>query len=524
MKPFPLWHLIGLWLLVCNASQAQTGTTPAGISTTLSTPPATTQATTPTTQDQGDTKVCSPLAMSKLNEEQKIAAMQAPLNLAVTTLDSAKIEFSSPTLASGKMSHVTITPNFADNLSRVCIIGYFYLGNDLHATEPLTVDHIEIVKQANPNDSAQPISSTRVFFRAPNPQDFLDSHKDIFWKFWSGHEAITLKFAAFDYDNDKGERGKPYFGHSIPVKISHQNASIFAAQIFFLSCYLIAAFTISYHTRGQNPLPGAFPNTLRSRSRIRALLRRLSPWYVAGSSGHASLSQLQMLVFTLIVATLLFYQWIRTGLLQDLSTDLLYLIGISTIGAGGAQVTTSLKKNLDPEVYAYLQQLGWFTAPISGAHSNAVPSQLLLTNGKFDIYKFQMLVFTFVIAAYVVAAGADQLGNIQISATLLSLMGMSQGVYIGGQITTDSVTPFQDQLRGMKLLQASYEAAEGNPAAQAELEQRFELAAKQAADMFNSMFNREIPPFMLQLSKTQQTISTGASSDAPAPTPAPPAA
>jgi hypothetical protein len=496
-----LCYFITLWLVFCCHVHAQTTATTPGLSTTLSTPGS--------DQAKADPPVCSPLVMSRLNEKQKIAAMQAPLNEAVTTIDSAKIEFSSPSLASGKMNYVTITPNFADNMSRVCIIGYFYLGNDQSATEPFNVDHIEIIRQANPNDAAAaPVSSTRIFFRAPNPHDLLASQKDIYWKFWTGHIDAKLKFAAFDYDSATGERGKAYFGHSIPVQISHEKSSIFKAVLFGLICYFIAAFTISYHNKGQNAMPTSLPNAVRSPSRIRVVLRKLSPWYLAGSSGHASLSQLQMLLFTLIVATLLFYQWTRTGLLQEISTDLLYLIGISTIGAGGAQVANSIKKNLDPAVYDYLQRLGWFTAPIAGAHSNAIPSQLLLTNGRFDIYKFQMLVFTFVIAAYVIMAGGDQLGNIQISATLLSLMGMSQGVYIGGQITTDSVSPFQDQLRGMQMLQASYDAAAGNPAAQAELAQRFELAAQQAAEMFNSMFNRDIPPFMLKLSPSSTYIDS----------------
>ncbi len=483
-----LCTLLTLWLTICCFSHAQTDT----------------PSTTPV-------NVCSPLAVSKLkNEAEKIAAIQGPLNAAINTIDTAKIEFSSPSLASGKINYVTITPNFADNISRVCIIGYFYLGNMEHngETEPLNVDHLEIIKQANPNDSTQPISSTRIFFRAPNPEDFAPSKKDVFWKVLARHEEVTLKFAAFDYDSDKQQIGKAYFGHSIPVKISHQKESIAAAFVFCFVCYFIAAFTISYHTKRHNPMPASLPNALRSRSRLHAWLRRLSPWYLAGSSGHASLSQLQMLLFTLIVATLLFYQWARTGLLQELSTDLLYLIGISTIGAGGAQVTNSIKKNLDPAVYDYLQRLGWFTAPIAGAHSNAMPSQLLLTNGRFDIYKFQMLVFTLVIAAYVIMAGGDQLGNIQISGTLLSLMGMSQGVYIGGQITTDSVSPFQDQLRGMQMLQANYDAAAGNPAAQAELAQRFELAAQQAAEMFHAMFNRDIPPFMLRLSQLPANVDS----------------
>jgi hypothetical protein len=292
---------------------------------------------------------------------------------------------------------------------------------------------------------------------------------------------------------------KTHFGHSIPVGISYKKASITAALLFSVFFYLVAAFTISYSiNKNQEILPTSI-------SGIRLFFRKLSPWCIVGSSGKASLSQLQMLVFTLIVGTLLFYQWVRTGVLQEISTDLLYLIGISTIGAGGNEIAKSVKKNLDPEVYAYVQQLGWFTAPMENAHTAAHPSELLLTNGRFDIYKFQMLLFTTVIAGYVIASGANELGNIQISATLLTLMGMSQTVYVGGHAATDSLTPFQDQVRGMQALQQKY-SDPGNPKeGQKMIVDRFRIAATLAADMFSDIYQREVPPEMLEIALVPKT-------------------
>lgn len=450
--------------------------------------------------------VCSPLVASALSDNDFVKAVRAPINEAIETVDNAKIEFSSPSLASGKVSYLAVSPNFTDaqNIANICVIGYFEVNDKRGShTVPLNVDHIETVKIPLASDPTQFTQSTRIFFRTPSIQDFSNAEGlDQFWKFWNRNEPVRLKFAAFSYQDST--RGKPYFGRTLPVEMSHKHASIFAAWLFAICCYLIAAITISYRAdRKQEILP-------TSMSGLRIFLRKLSPWYVVGSNGQASLSQLQMLLFTLIVATLLFYQWLRTGLLQEISTDLLYLIGISTAGAGGSQITTSLKKNLDAEVYQYAQELGWFTAPMAGAHASAHPSELLLTNNRFDIYKFQMLLFTFVIAAYVIACGANELGNVQISTTLLTLMGISQGAYLGGHAASDNLTPLQDQLRGMKLLQEQWIAASGDRITQVQLEQRFRIASKQAADMFSLIFYRDIPPHMLGMPLTVKSAAAPA--------------
>lgn len=464
------------------------------------------QAETPAPASDVPTKIdaCSTAQMSMLSEAKRLAAMQAPLAEAIATLDNSKVEFSSPTLASGKLSYLTITPLLEGDLKHVCVLGYFYFERDdgkIENTEPLDIDHVETVKVPDPRDAKLTIDASRIYFRAPSSDNFSEMDKDKFWQFWAKHEHVKLKFAAFAYDPQTDQKMKPSLGREIPVSISQSKASVFAAFLFCLTCYLLAALTVGFRTDDRWTEAVAQGKLRFSGSRLRLFFHRISPWYMVGSSGQASLSQLQMLLFTLIVATLLFYQWMRTGLLQDISTDLLYLMGISTLGAGGTQLANSVKKSLDPKVYAYLQQLGWFTAPVSGGHYGALPSQLLLTNNRFDIYKFQMLVFTIVISAYVVAAGADQLGNIRISDTLLMLMGLSQGVYVGGNATTDNTTPLQDQLRGMQTLQENYLAAKDDPKTQAVIAQQFEDAAHEAAEMFKGMFRRDVPEAMLKITR-----------------------
>lgn len=418
---------------------------------------------------------------SRLGGRETIAAqiqkLHAPVEQAIATIDNAQLTLPSPLLASGTIGYLDVSPALAEQSSQICVIGYFEvrLAQGVVKTLPLEIESVRTLN-STPH-------STRVYFRVPHLNDFADLAKQENLDNWWEHEhRMHLKVAAFD--RSAHGMAHPYFGRDLAIVVSCKQASIVAACMFAVLFYVVAGLAIVR--------PASAPK------RSWRSLDRLLPWNIAGANGNASLSQLQMLVFTLIVATLLFYQWMRTGLLQEISTDLLYLIGISTAGTAATQVATSIRKDLDPAVYRYVQELGWFTAPLANASSKASARGLLMTNRRFDIYKFQMLVFTCVIAAYVIASGAKELGNIQISATLLTLMGMSQGAYVGGRAAADVLTPLQDQLRGMQSLQLRYQACR-NAETGAELRRRFRLAAGQAAALFSNMFERVLPEYMLDM-------------------------
>jgi hypothetical protein len=420
--------------------------------------------------------------------QAQVAAMRPAIKEAIAKLDYTNMDLPSPALASGSVTYVEISPNFIDSTEAVCVLGYFsFEHNGQLSTVPLAVDHIEVMPP-HPDEPGHALASTHVFFRVPKIEEF-DNARDLqrWWKFWERTQSLQLHFAAFSYNH--GHRGEAKFGHDLDLNVSGKPSSILAAVLFAVLCYVAAATAV----------PATFG---RDHNRVRPLrqrhMRRLLPWHITGGSGQASLSQLQMLLFTLIVASLLFYQWLRTGLLQELSVDLLYLIGLSTAGAAGTQITSAIRRELDPPVYQYVLELGWFDAPSIGTSRRACAADLLMTNKRFDIYKFQMLVFSFVIASYVIVSGADQLGHIQISATLLTLMGISQGAYVGGRATGDNLAPLQDQLRGMQSLQERYQACT-DPQTCAELRRRYQLAAANTSALFCSVFDRAVPDYLLDL-------------------------
>lgn len=430
---------------------------------------------------------------SGVQSAAQLAALRVPVLAAIDSLDNAKVTLPSPSLASDALSYLTVSPGFAEHLDKVCVLGFFELqrGGETLAL-PLQVESVAAVKVAATPDGDQPQTGARIYFHLPGSGKF-DSQRGAHnaWQFWQREQSLHLKIAAYAYGD--GVLGAPYFGRDLTMTVSSKRASTVGALLFAVFFYLLAGASIPPGRRR----PGG-PAPLRRGWRWRAQASRLLPWNITGANGQASLSQLQMLVFTLIVATLLFYQWLLTGLLQELSTDLLYLIGISTAGTAATQVAVAIRKNLDPEIYLYVQQLGWFAAPVAEPQSRSRAHGLLLTNGRFDIYKFQMLVFTCVIAAYVIASGANELGNVQISATLLTLMGMSQGAYVGGRAAADQLTPLQDQLRSMQALQQRHRTSHDPQAGQA-LRLEFRRAAEQAGAMFGAMFGRVLPSSMLDL-------------------------
>jgi hypothetical protein len=397
--------------------------------------------------------------------QQSVAAMRAPVEAAVYSLDHAGIEASSPVLATGKLAYLKVSSELPDDLGQLRVFGYFELKDHGRCMIPLVVNHIEQVPSAATGPARE---RTRIYFRVPDVERLGNP-------FGYMYQAVNLHVAAYGTGE---ESGKIYFGRVLRLTVSHKHGSVGLALLFAAVVYVIAAAAVAAMVAG--------PHTGWRRA-----VNRLMPWNIIGDSSHTALSQLQMMVFTVIVATLLFYQWLRTGMLQELSVDILYLIGISTAGAAGSQVASQFKKGLEARNYTYVQQLGWFNAPFVQLQAQANPAELLMTSKRFDTNKFQMMVFTFVIAAYVVASGASELDTLHISSTLLTLMGISQGAYVGGSAASDALATLQHQLRGMQSLQKRYQTATDTQV-QEDLLKRFEQSAARAAQLFGTIYGREI--------------------------------
>ncbi len=235
----------------------------------------------------------------------------------------------------------------------------------------------------------------------------------------------------------------------------------------------------------------------------------------AGPRGAASLSQFQIFGFTLLVIGLLTYVLLRTGVLIDISGDLLLLLGISAGGAAGSKVAGVMKKRLSFENWSWLRNRGWLVAYERGeSKPDSAPdirwSDLLKTDGQFDIYSFQLATVSLVVAIALIASDLGELASFDLPDNILALLGLSNAVFIGGKAVAppsfgeldQKVVQVREAEQAWRTATAEEEAeaAAHTPdagalqqakARTAEREAAYLAAAREAARMLKSLFGAE---------------------------------
>lgn len=161
-------------------------------------------------------------------------------------------------------------------------------------------------------------------------------------------------------------------------------------------------------------------------------LPRLAPWYITRSSdGRASISNLQIFWFTLIVLSISAYVLIRSGRLGDFSTDILLLLGIAAGGTATGKVADFAGRRLLRENWLWLKRHGWLKSP----HDPGAATfwQLVKDGAGFDVSRFQIVAFSLVVTVVLVVGAASDLADFSIPDTLLQLIGLSQAAYVLGK-------------------------------------------------------------------------------------------
>lgn len=236
----------------------------------------------------------------------------------------------------------------------------------------------------------------------------------------------------------KGEKdGKPVapelsaYGHERSVIIS-QGLSRALAGAFLLIVYLGAAYSVSvmrHHKIGRlwstaHSIPIGF-------------IRHLDPVVLsAGDDGKGSASKLQMLFFSMIVLWLVFYIWLMTEHLSELSDTVLLLMGIAGVGATAAAGADLTKNRLALDNWAWLVNKKWLPQGGIASVTKAQWRDIFTTNGSFDVPRFQLVTFSVVVGIGLLATGADlaDLSTYSIPSQLLSILGLSQIVYVAGKL------------------------------------------------------------------------------------------
>jgi hypothetical protein len=328
---------------------------------------------------------------------------------------------------------------------------------------PFRSINVEIFKEAAGTES------TKIFFVIPDTERPTD---------WTLYKPATLILGAY-----KRAGGDLIFSFSQPVHISNRGYSRWGGIGFGILAYLCAALAAWRKTgsRGQASFS-------------------LSPVPItAGVLGDGSISQLQVFSFSLLIASLMFYLWLWTGLLSNISQDLLILMGITSAGAVSAKYTATLKSRLSDDTARFLYSAGWFSGPqISMVTEKPRLGDLLLTNNRLDVYKFQMAMFSLLVAIYILGTGATDLGEVKISETLLYLIGISQGVYVGGKAVSEREGALDDRVKSLIALKESY-AGEPDAAKKALIAADYLKTATAARADFQAIMNIQVEDAKLRL-------------------------
>jgi hypothetical protein len=172
-------------------------------------------------------------------------------------------------------------------------------------------------------------------------------------------------------------------------------------------------------------------------------------WFVSGKYGAASLSLAQILLWTILVFSASFYVLVVSGKLLDLTPDVLTLLGIAGGSSVLAKITASVKDGGGREILN-----GKTNGP------QIVPNWLDLfkSEGRPDLYKFQLALFTTLAAFFVIGKIFKTTHFPELPAGLLTLIGISNGVYLASK--SSSRTIYQKLADKDKELKEAEEEAE----------------------------------------------------------------
>jgi hypothetical protein len=113
-----------------------------------------------------------------------------------------------------------------------------------------------------------------------------------------------------------------------------------------------------------------------------------------GPFGRASLSNLQLFYFLVIVIWAVLYAFFAEWSLPALSSDTLALLGIGGAGTAGAKVTATFRRRISSGNWAWLKNKAWIDDAIEKQPPRPTFGDLVSTDGQFDVTKFQSLAFS----------------------------------------------------------------------------------------------------------------------------------
>lgn len=233
-----------------------------------------------------------------------------------------------------------------------------------------------------------------------------------------------------------------------PLPFASQRIAQLWAGLAILVVYVVTAVVV-YLRRGKAATDSAVANKMYRMEVVKSwsLLRCLDPVAMtADIFDRGSLSKFQILFFVLIVAYGLAYLAIWKGELTDLSPTIVYLLGIPALGTLGSQLASTTRDRMSAENWAWLVSRSILPINDSGAGEPPRWSDLVMSDSELDLTKLQALVFSFIVGFGMWNSGPAAFAKFAVPSAVLSILGLSQLVFVGGRFTKPTTLADIDNL------------------------------------------------------------------------------
>lgn len=172
-------------------------------------------------------------------------------------------------------------------------------------------------------------------------------------------------------------------------------------------------------------------------ARRTALLRDPAPAGGNGNLAPYSLSRFQLAFWSFIVVAAYVFIWLITGELDTITGSVLALLGIGSATALSAKLIDTSKPAAEISEAAAAPE----TIPAKHTLSRGFLRDVLSDAGGISLYRLQLFVWTLVLGIIFVASVYHGLQMPQFSSTLLGLMGISSGTYVGFKVPESRAAP-----------------------------------------------------------------------------------
>ncbi len=394
----------------CQATGAASPTGPANALPTASV------ATPPTAPVGGlPTAPANPASMNVCTETRRSAALYHALD-ALAARETTRVVTSAQFLTAGERVRFVLARPYEKDAVYRAFVQRDPQGTALGQadTSALLTDGAVLVQQPSAKDplvTSGEITSAEATAISAELPPFLES-------LW--HPGRVYLFACKGDHHDLVS-----FVSVVSAPLSPHRLSLVIAVAFVVICYVLAAIAVSIIDRKQKG----------TRAAGRTWLRYLDPVVLtAGTDGKGSASKLQILFFSCVVVGILSFVILRTGILSNVSGTILTLLGISAVGAAASKATDTSRNRLDSQNWAWLIQKHWLPKNGLVAVNTAQWRDIVTTDGEFDVYRFQMLMFSVLVAGALLVTPWENLALFEVPTNLLGILGLSQVVYIGGKL------------------------------------------------------------------------------------------